>query len=165
MAGEPGGPDLPRAIADVVRAGRLILPVLLPDFDLDWAEYRGPADLRPATRGLFEPSGPRLGTAAVAAASLVVVPAVAVDCAGVRLGRGGGSYDRALARVPAGVEIIALLYPGEYLSRLPAEQHDRRVTAALVAEPTGASFTARLRTSTSTSTGTGTGTGTGSNVR
>ena len=48
-----------------------------------------------------EPAGPRLGRAAVAEAQLVVVPALAVDRRGLRLGRGGGSYDRALARVPA----------------------------------------------------------------
>lgn len=133
MAGEPGGPELPQAIADAVAPARLILPVLRDDLDLDWAEYGGAGDLRPAGRGLREPSGARLGPAAIATATHIVVPAVAVDATGVRLGRGGGSYDRALARVPAGAEIIALLYEGEYLPELPAQPHDRRVSAVLVA--------------------------------
>ena len=69
--------------------------------------------------------------AALASADLVLVPALAVDAAGVRLGRGGGSYDRALSRVRPGVPVIALLYPGEVVPVLPAQPHDRPVTAAL----------------------------------
>jgi 5-formyltetrahydrofolate cyclo-ligase len=80
---------------------------------------------------LLEPSGPRLGPAAVADAHLVVVPALAVDRTGTRLGRGGGSYDRALARVRA--PSVALLYAGELVDALPAEPHDRRVSGVLVA--------------------------------
>jgi 5-formyltetrahydrofolate cyclo-ligase len=110
-----------------------LLPVLLPDLDLDWAVYDGA--LVPARFGLREPSGPRLGPAAIGSAALVVVPAVAVDRRGVRLGRGGGSYDRALARVPAGTMIVAALYDGELVDALPADPHDVRVTA--VATPSG----------------------------
>jgi 5-formyltetrahydrofolate cyclo-ligase len=61
----------------------------------------------------------------------VVVPALAVDRRGVRLGRGGGSYDRALARLAAGATAVALLHDGELLDALPAEAHDRAVTAAV----------------------------------
>ena len=150
---EPGGADLP----DVLRAalaplGVLLLPVLCPDLDLDWAAYPdrlappdrsaegarrggrpgGPAvPLVPAGRGLREPVGPRLGPAAIAAAELVVVPAVAVDGRGFRLGRGGGSYDRALARVGVGVPVVALLHDGELVDTVPAEPHDRPVTAVI----------------------------------
>jgi 5-formyltetrahydrofolate cyclo-ligase len=131
MPGEPGGPSLPDALAGT--GVRLLLPVLLPDLDLDWAVYDGA--LVPARFGLREPSGPRLGPAAIGSAALVVVPAVAVDRRGVRLGRGGGSYDRALARVPAGTMIVAALYDGELVDALPADPHDVRVTA--VATPSG----------------------------
>jgi 5-formyltetrahydrofolate cyclo-ligase len=60
-----------------------------------------------------------------------VVPALAVDRRGSRLGRGGGSYDRALARVPAGRPVLALLYDGECPEVVPTEPHDRRVTVAV----------------------------------
>ena len=68
---------------------------------------------------------------AVARADLVVVPALAVDRYGFRLGRGGGSYDRALARVSASTLTVALLHDGELLDRLPAEPHDRPVRAVV----------------------------------
>lgn len=144
MDGEPGGPSLP-AVLDVPL---VLLPVLREDLDLDWAAYEGRGSLRPVGHGLREPSAPRLGVAAVASVDLVVVPALAVDIRGVRLGRGGGSYDRALARVPASALVIALLYDGEIVDRLPSEPHDRRVRAAitptdgLVYLPTSAGRTA-----------------------
>jgi len=94
------------------RGGYVLLPLLRPDADLDWASYEGPDSLRPGPRGLAEPGEPPRGMDAVARADLVLVPALAVDRGGVRLGRGGGSYDRALARVAPGIPTIALLYDG-----------------------------------------------------
>lgn len=132
IGAEPGGPGLPDALAGALdQHGRLLLPVLLPDLDLDWAEYAGHASLTPGTHGLREPSGRRLGPSAIGAAALVVVPAVAVDRRGVRLGRGGGSYDRALARVAAGALTVALLHDGELVDEVPADPHDQRVRAVV----------------------------------
>jgi 5-formyltetrahydrofolate cyclo-ligase len=131
MSGEPGGADLPAALAGAAAPGQLLLPVLRPDLDLDWAAYTGPADLAGAGRSLREPRGSRLGPGAVATAQIVVVPAVAVDRQGVRLGRGGGSYDRALARLRAGVLVVAALYDGELVDELPAAPHDRPVSAVV----------------------------------
>jgi 5-formyltetrahydrofolate cyclo-ligase len=128
---EPGGPDLLEALADALPArSRLLLPVLLDDGDLDWAAYEGPASLRQGPRGLREPAGPRLGVDAIREAVLVLVPALAVDRAGLRLGRGGGSYDRALARVTAALT-VALLHDGEIVDSVPAEDHDRPVHATV----------------------------------
>jgi len=128
---EPGGADLPAALTRLLSpGGRLLLPVLLPDRSLDWAVYDG--RLAPTGYGPPEPTGPRLGMAAIGQAELVVVPALAVDRWGVRLGRGGGSYDRALALADAGAEVVALLHDGELLDRpLPVQPHDRRVTAVI----------------------------------
>lgn len=128
LTGEPGGSGLVDALAGAVP--ELLLPVLRPDFDLDWAIHEG--SFAPGHRPrLSEPAGPRLGVDAIATAALVLVPALAVDGNGTRLGRGGGSYDRALARVPESVPVVALLYPDEILPALPREPHDRPVTAAL----------------------------------
>ncbi|MEV0190407.1 5-formyltetrahydrofolate cyclo-ligase [Kitasatospora purpeofusca] len=134
---EPGT----RPLLDALRARglRVLLPVLLADNDLDWAEYAGTAALAPAGRGLLEPVGGRLGPEAVTGAGLVLLPGLAVDRRGLRLGRGGGSYDRVLARLErAGARpvLAVLLYEHELLERVPAEPHDRPVDLAVT--PSGA---------------------------
>jgi 5-formyltetrahydrofolate cyclo-ligase len=132
VGSEPGGPELPEALrAALPPEGELLLPVLRDDLDLDWAAYPGPGGLVAAGRGLREPTGPRLGRSAVAGAQLVVVPALAVDRGGRRLGRGGGSYDRALARVGEDALTVALLHDGELREHLPVEPHDRPVRAVV----------------------------------
>lgn len=135
IGSEPGGPELPDALAEAIGPdGRLLLPVLRPDLDLDWARHMAGAPLRAGDRGLREPAGTRLGVTAITEASVVVVPALAVDRRGVRLGRGGGSYDRALARVRPEAFTVALLHDGEVRDRVPAEPHDRRVRAVITPE-------------------------------
>lgn len=109
---EPGSHQLLDAL--VARGVRVLVPVTLPDHDLDWVALPGDVPL---------------GTDAIATAQAVLVPALAVAADGTRLGRGGGSYDRALARVPAGVPIAALLYDGEAVAHLPSDPWDRPVTA------------------------------------
>ena len=126
------------------RGSYVVLPVLLPDGDLDWASYEGPDSLVPGPHGLLQPSEPVRGPGTVARADIVLVPALAVDQRGYRLGRGGGSYDRALARVGGQVPTIALLYDDELLPSVPAEPHDQRVR--VVARPaTGLTFTGAPR--------------------
>ena len=113
------------------RGSYVLLPVLRADGDLDWASYEGPDSLLPGPRGLLEPGEPPRGTEAVARADAVLVPALAVDRAGNRLGRGGGSYDRVLARVGPLIPLIALIYDDELLDHVPAERHDVPVRAAV----------------------------------
>ncbi|MFI7618244.1 5-formyltetrahydrofolate cyclo-ligase [Nonomuraea terrae] len=106
----------------------VILPVLREDNDLDWAVYDGPGTLAPGRNGIMEPVDTRRGVEAIRTAALVIVPALAVDRrTGVRLGRGGGSYDRALARVGPNVPTVALLHDGELIDDVPHEPHDRHV--------------------------------------
>lgn len=129
---EPGT----RALLDALRTRgvRVLLPVLLADNDLDWAPYEGAGGLAKAGRGLLEPTGERLGPDAVLEADVVLLPGLAVDARGMRLGRGGGSYDRVLARLAAaGADpaLIVLLYGDEVAARVPEEPHDHPVDAVV----------------------------------
>jgi 5-formyltetrahydrofolate cyclo-ligase len=115
---EPGSTAL---LADLTGAGyRVIVPLTLADRDLDWTGWRADAE-----------AGPPLGIAAIATAALVLVPAFAVDPAGHRLGRGGGSYDRALTRVDARTPVAALLYREELLAEVPVDDWDRPVSSVV----------------------------------
>ncbi|MFD7697646.1 5-formyltetrahydrofolate cyclo-ligase [Streptomyces sp. NPDC059805] len=132
------------ALLDALRARgvRVLLPALLPDNDLDWGPYTGRDALVRVRHGgrmaLFEPPAPHLGPDAVTEADAVLLPGLAVDARGMRLGRGGGSYDRVLARLEsAGVHpaLVVLLYDAEVVGRVPEEPHDRPVDA--VVTPSG----------------------------
>ncbi len=133
VGGEPGAtPDGALPVLDAARAlgRRVLLPVTVGAAPLDWAPFTGRDSLGPGPHGLLEPVGPRLGPDAVADAGLVVVPALAVDHRGVRLGRGGGHYDRTLPLAGPHTRLVALvaddgLVPGP----LPAEPHDVAVHA------------------------------------
>src|ERR1700742_4075245 len=117
------------------RGSYVVLPVLLPDGDLDWASYEGPDSLAPGPRGMLQPVEPVRGPGTVARADVVLVPALAVDVNGKRLGRGGGSYDRALARVGGQVPTIALIYDDELVPHVPTDPHDRAVRAGAPPPP------------------------------
>ncbi|WP_411577239.1 5-formyltetrahydrofolate cyclo-ligase [Streptomyces sp. HUAS TT20] len=124
------------------RGVRVLLPALLPDNDLDWGAYAGEGSLARVQHGgkmaLFEPAGERLGPDAVTSADVVLLPGLAVDARGMRLGRGGGSYDRVLARLEradAHPALVVLLYDSEVVESVPEEAHDRPVDA--VVTPSG----------------------------
>lgn len=128
---EPGSITL----ADALRAAgaRVLLPVIPPrPGELDWTEYTSTSELVPGRlRGVLEPAGPRLGASALRQAGLVLLPALAVDHAGVRLGRGAGYYDRTLAHVGPETALVAIVRDEELVKKLPAEPHDVLMTGAL----------------------------------
>ena len=111
------------ALADMLHARgvRVIVPETLPDMDLEWREL--------ATDGS---EGPRLGLRGIGAARLILTPAMAVDHSGTRLGKGGGCYDRALARRHPEAVIVAIVNDEEYAAwPLPRDAHDVGVDAVI----------------------------------
>ncbi len=126
---EPGSPELLDGL--VHRGCRILLPVVASVGPLEWAEYTDAGSLQRGPLGLREPTGPLLGCAAIATAVLVLVPALAVDRTGVRLGRGGGHYDRTLPLATPGTPLVAIVRDDEVLAALPVQPHDVPVTAAL----------------------------------
>jgi 5-formyltetrahydrofolate cyclo-ligase len=129
---EPGFNRLPAAYTQL--GARVLLPVVPPTgAELTWAVDTG--RLAPGRFGLLEPVGPRLGATAIGTADVIVVPALAVARDGVRLGRGGGYYDRALRHARCDAVVVALVFDDELVDELPAEPHDQRVHA--VVTPSG----------------------------
>ena len=112
----------------------VLLPILREDNGLDWGRDRGALEV--GRHGLLHPSGPVID---LADADVVIVPAVAVDAMGRRLGRGGGSYDRALAHYrsarPDGL-VVALTFDGALVEELPPEAHDQAVDALVTEQRT-----------------------------
>jgi 5-formyltetrahydrofolate cyclo-ligase len=103
------------------RGMAVIVPEMLPNRDLDWHELRPDGS-----------QGPALGLWAIATASVIVTPALAVDHSGTRLGQGGGSYDRGLARRHPDAVLVAIVNDEEYaVWPLPREAHDVPVNAVI----------------------------------
>lgn len=120
---------------DTLRAAgtRVLLPVI-PDEPgpLDWAVYDGPSSLAPGRfAGVLEPTGTRLGPSGMGQAELVLIPALAVDERGARLGRGAGYYDRSLEHAASGAELAAVIRDTELVRELPSEAHDVVMTSVL----------------------------------
>jgi 5-formyltetrahydrofolate cyclo-ligase len=133
VGSEPGSADLIDSLLH--RGVRVLLPVARHDaaglpVPLQWGEYR-PGGLVQARFGLREPAEPWLPADAIAAATVVLVPALAVDRAGVRLGRGAGFYDRSLPLAGPAARLVAVVRDDELVDQLPAEPHDVRMTHAL----------------------------------
>ena len=113
---------------ELLRRGiTLLLPRLLPDNDLEWVEWNGDENALVTNGKVLEPHG--FAVRDLDAIDVVIVPALHIDRSGNRLGQGGGSYDRALARLEAWK--IALVHHGEITNEpIPVEPHDQRVNAA-----------------------------------
>ncbi|HEX6352267.1 5-formyltetrahydrofolate cyclo-ligase [Actinophytocola sp.] len=129
IGSEPGSAQMLEDLTDF--GARVLLPVVTGEGPLDWGWYAGKDSLRPGPYGLREPNGELLGSFALRIADLVLVPALAVDKNGVRLGRGAGHYDRTLSDTASGTHLVAVVRDQEIFESLPAEPHDVRMTAVL----------------------------------
>ncbi len=116
---------------------RVLLPVVGDDPDdrqLDWAEDQGELASSGALN-LLEPPGRRFGPAEIGKAQVILVPALAVDTTGTRLGRGGGYYDTALTQAHPRALVLALVHDQEILDAdstpIPCEAHDVRVQGVI----------------------------------
>jgi 5-formyltetrahydrofolate cyclo-ligase len=123
-------PRVTHALQTAISQGkRVLLPQLQPDGDLTWMAWDGNQNSLTRAGNVMEPIGTgRFET--IAEANLIITPALAVDRGGHRLGQGGGSFDRALARASTAIS-VALIYDHDLVDHLPAESHDRVVSIAI----------------------------------
>ncbi|MET0862785.1 MAG: 5-formyltetrahydrofolate cyclo-ligase [Nakamurella sp.] len=129
----PTEPLAAELLNELAATHRVLVPVVSGAAPLDWCEHPGPTQR--GAFGIDEPTGPRLGPAAVAEVDVLLLPALAVDGKGHRLGRGGGHYDRTLAlraqlSLSADVQ-VAVLYDEEFLDWVPVDSFDQPVTAVV----------------------------------
>ena len=129
---EPGTGPL---IATVRAVGHRVLVPRISGDRLDWVPLLDDTVLATGPMGISEPGGDSLPDGALTTVDMILLPGLAVDRTGVRLGQGGGFYDRALTSVPAhadgGPLRVVVVFDDEVVDRLPAEPHDCRVDAAL----------------------------------
>lgn len=130
---EPGSAQLLDVLAQ--RCRTVLLPVVRtgPDGEhlpLQWGRFT-PGRLQAGPFGLREPAQPWLPASALAEVQVALVPALAVDRRGVRLGRGGGFYDRSLPFCRPGTRLVAVVRDSEVVEELAGEPHDVRMTHAL----------------------------------
>lgn len=105
---------------------RIVLPVVVGDV-LELRLYTGPADLAIGSYGIAEPIGEPFTD--YADIHLVVVPGVAFDAAGHRLGRGKGYYDKLLPLIAA--PKIGICFPFQLIEEVPAEPFDICMNAVI----------------------------------
>lgn len=105
------------------REKRILLPVVVGD-DLELRLYTRPEDLKPGAYGIEEPTGELFTD--YADIDFIVVPGVAFDRNGNRLGRGKGYYDRLLPRIPSAYK-AGICFPFQLVEKVPAEPFDIRM--------------------------------------
>nr|WP_267899766.1 5-formyltetrahydrofolate cyclo-ligase [Mycobacteroides salmoniphilum] len=136
VGSEPGSVKMLDTL--ITRGIQVLLPVARNDETgtpaaLAWGQYR-PGELVDAPFGLLEPAPPVFGPATLADAELVLIPALAVDKRGNRLGRGAGFYDRSLGFAAPSIALVSPLYTGEILDDIPAGPYDVPVSHVLTAD-------------------------------
>jgi 5-formyltetrahydrofolate cyclo-ligase len=110
--------------------GALGLRRLLPrvrDGALEWGEIGAWEDLGPGRWGISEPAGASVRPPGEG--DVVLLPGLAFDAAGHRLGRGGGHYDRAFPRGGSAPWLIGVGYAFQCIDAVPHDSRDRRVDA------------------------------------
>ena len=127
----PTEPSLDEAIEALrARGHRVWVPRILPT-SLEWVALEDGQRTRLGPLGIRQPDGPAVSTESLAAVRLVLLPGLAADRDGHRLGQGGGYYDRFLATLaPAAVGgplRAVVLFDDEVISSVPTEVHDQRV--------------------------------------
>lgn len=113
------------------REKKILLPVVKDKTEMEIREYTGKSDLKEGAFHIWEPSGTlftdydKIETA--------VIPGIAFDEEGHRLGRGGGYYDRLLPRLKA--YKLGVCFPFQLLDEIPHETYDVIMDEVITVKP------------------------------
>ena len=111
-------------IAKLQKERNIYLPKVIEQ-DLVWV--KNPTEFSKGAFSILEPVGDEKSFSQLQNIDVIILPALAADKSGVRLGKGGGYYDRLLSEVVPEVKKIALLFDNEIFDEIPHELHDQRV--------------------------------------
>ena len=110
-------------IDELVAQGKtVLLPRVVSDTDMELRRYSGPADLQQGAFGIMEPTGELFTD--YAAIDVAIIPGMAFDDDGHRLGRGKGYYDRFLAKLSPTTYKIGLCFSWQRVDHVPTDDHD-----------------------------------------
>ena len=84
-------------------------------------------DLVAGPRGIFEPNSQRCREVPMECIDIAIIPGVAVDEKGGRLGAGDGTYDRLIPQLPITTRKVSLALEEQVVPQIPAESHDKHV--------------------------------------
>ena len=119
----PDEPNLQYLLDSALEQGlQVLLPVVVGD-DLLLKYYKGKSSLHDGAFHILEPTGETFPLSRYSEIDLAVVPGMAFDQKGHRLGRGRGYYDRLLPRIPNAF-LLGVCFPFQLLSEVPYEPHD-----------------------------------------
>lgn len=134
----PTEPDIDAAIAALHRAGHHVLVPRIRGRELDWLRWTPDAEVASGPLGIRELTGQPITEQELEAIDLLLVPGLAVDHDGHRLGQGGGYYDRALGRFArrgdGGPVRTMVLFDDELIDHVPHEPHDQVMDLVLTPE-------------------------------
>lgn len=109
-------------MAALVAQGKtVLLPRVINEKDMELRRYTGSQDLQAGAYGIMEPTGERFTDNK--AIDVAIVPGMAFDTEGHRLGRGKGYYDRFLSHVPY-LYKIGLCFSWQIVDCVPCDEHD-----------------------------------------
>lgn len=107
--------------------------VVLPAFDPDRLKVatlkvdQPDKDLVPGPRGVLEPNPARCKPVPLQKIDIAIIPGIAFDEKGARIGSGHGYYDRFIPDLPATTRKVALAFEEQILPQVPTESHDKHV--------------------------------------
>ena len=126
----PDEVDVRPLLQMALQAGhRVLLPVVVGD-DLELRLYQGEDSLRAGAYNIMEPVGSLFPQEEYDQIELAIIPGMAFDAMGHRLGRGKGYYDRLLPQLTAAYK-IGVCYPFQFVSDVPSEEHDVRMNEVI----------------------------------
>ena len=106
---------------------RVIYPRLLPNRRLEFVEIQSASELVPAKSGIAEPIGAKVFSHCAKIDLLLIVPGIAFDAKGNRLGRGQAWYDRVIRQWGLGATPVGLAYEFQVIDRVPVDAWDEKV--------------------------------------